>query len=594
MDRLKDIVFQVVKTTRLLLLVLLFSTPLLQGVSGQFDFGGNDNGNNSNHEQDLVVCYGNGTFQQQIDQGKSVVVGEIPLGLINLQIYLKSDQDVDIQLRSGETHIIDWQNGILSNDSKETKVWRGDVITYSGYNGVDGIDLGNEYVLFEDDDKHGIQNSYTMYAYGYRSGYATITYSWTDRKGCTSTDENNNNNGGEEQGQGEESSHDSSGSGSFSQSIPHNDIVLVGDLPAGLTDVYVRLESTVDIDIQLYDEQVDIAIINWEIGIMKRSNFERLLYFEDPNNDDGNNVYIEYSGYKGEQRPDTFGHEYIYISGTLPRTLTLKVLGYAAGDATVTYSWGYYVPIMAAAEATAAVASSSSNLNKDRMNILHNIIDEHTELSYSQCWQALQRTDQDDSNPNNVMALYSRNSIPKAERDNGNNGVDAWNREHVWAKSHGDFGTRKGAGTDIHALRVADKTVNSERSSKDFHVGGTQLNKEEPKQDCPLCKETTNTFEPPDEVKGAVARMIFYMAIRYNGDISSNGVTLTVVDEVGTPFGSSTRGNGTIGKLSTLKAWNKQYPPSDEEYHRNNLIYDIQGNRNPFIDHPEWVDEIFP
>lgn len=154
-------------------------------------------------------------------------------------------------------------------------------------------------------------------------------------------------------------------------------------------------------------------------------------------------------------------------------------------------------------------------------------------------------------------------------------------------------GTSPGAGTDIHALRAADKSVNSERSSKDFAEGGTNLSGTNSRDDCPLCLETSNTFEPPDVVKGAVARMIFYMDVRYNGDANSNNLELKVVDGVGTPNGSGTAGNGRLGDLATLKAWNSQFPPSDEEYHRNNIIFDIQGNRNPFIDNYQLVDAIF-
>jgi endonuclease I len=189
--------------------------------------------------------------------------------------------------------------------------------------------------------------------------------------------------------------------------------------------------------------------------------------------------------------------------------------------------------------------------------------------------------------------LYSRRSEPKGNQDDGSNEPDNWNREHVYAKSHGDFGTNLGPGTDLHALRAADKSVNTERSAKDFADGGSQLSSAEPRDDCPSCLETSDSFEPPDEVKGDVARMIFYMAVRYNGDSDSNGVTLSVVNGVGTPFGRSTTDNGQIGDLASLKAWHASDPVSDEERHRNNLIYDIQGNRNPFIDNPQFVNTIF-
>ena len=191
------------------------------------------------------------------------------------------------------------------------------------------------------------------------------------------------------------------------------------------------------------------------------------------------------------------------------------------------------------------------------------------------------------------MTLYSRRPTLKSDQDDGSNLPDDWNREHVWAKSHGDFGTTQGAGTDIHALRASDRSVNTERSSKDFAEGGSSLSNPEALDDCPVCLETSNSFEPPDEVKGSVARMIFYMVTRYNGDSGSNDLTLTAVNGVGTSYGSSTSGNGELGDLATLLVWNDLYPPTDEEYYRNNIIFQIQGNRNPFIDHPEWANSIF-
>jgi len=77
---------------------------------------------------------------------------------------------------------------------------------------------------------------------------------------------------------------------------------------------------------------------------------------------------------------------------------------------------------------------------------LHTIISTgDTPVSYDTVWDALKQTDQDPANSGNVIALYSGFSMSK--NANGG-GVDQWNREHVWAKSHGDFGTATGPGTD--------------------------------------------------------------------------------------------------------------------------------------------------
>ncbi|MBT2255788.1 endonuclease [Priestia megaterium] len=209
---------------------------------------------------------------------------------------------------------------------------------------------------------------------------------------------------------------------------------------------------------------------------------------------------------------------------------------------------------------------------------LHNIIDHHTELSYSAVWEALKKTDEDPANANNVILLYTGRS--QAKSTNGG-GVDDWNREHVWAKSHGDFGTAMGPGTDLHHLRPTDVSVNSTRGNLDFDNGGTEHSEALGNY------FDSDSWEPRDEVKGDVARMLFYMAVRYEGDVS---------DEPDLEL-NNTVNNGTVpyhGKLSVLLQWNAQDPVDDRERRRNDIIYsDYQHNRNPFIDYPEWVNEIW-
>jgi len=220
-----------------------------------------------------------------------------------------------------------------------------------------------------------------------------------------------------------------------------------------------------------------------------------------------------------------------------------------------------------------ALGKSGSSLK----TALHNIIDDHTEISYSNVWEALRNTDEDPANQNNVILLYTGRSQSKTS--NGSS-VDSWNREHVWAKSHGDFGTSMGEGTDLHHLRPTDVSVNSSRGNKDFDNGGTA------QKEAPDTYADSDSWEPRDEVKGDVARMIFYMAVRYEGD---NGeLDLEVTEKVN---------NGSAplhGKLSTLLQWHQQDPVDDFERNRNDVIYqDYQHNRNPFIDHPEWVEAIW-
>ena len=209
---------------------------------------------------------------------------------------------------------------------------------------------------------------------------------------------------------------------------------------------------------------------------------------------------------------------------------------------------------------------------------LHSIIKNQTVLTYDQVWDALKDTDQDPGNSANVIEIYSGRSIAKSSNGGG---VDQWNREHVWAKSHGDFGTANGPGTDVHHLRPEDVTVNSDRGSLDFDNGGSAVNQ------CSDCWRDGDSFEPRDAVKGDVARMILYMAIRYEGDDGrANLEPNESVNNGSAPY---------IGKLSVLKAWSAGDPPDSFEKRRNDRIHaQWQGNRNPFIDHPEWVSSIWP
>ena len=207
---------------------------------------------------------------------------------------------------------------------------------------------------------------------------------------------------------------------------------------------------------------------------------------------------------------------------------------------------------------------------------LHDIIDDHTRLTYDQVWTALKDTDQDPANTANVIEIYSGRSISK-----GLNGGDPddWNREHVWAQSHGGFGTTAGPGTDVHHLRPEDVTVNATRGNKDFDLGGTAVSQ------CSDCWTDADSFEPRDAVKGDVARMLFYMAIRYEGDDGFANLELNDAVNGSTPW---------HGKTSVLLRWNTEDPVSAFEMRRNDRIHSTwQGNRNPFIDHPEWAAAIW-
>lgn len=205
----------------------------------------------------------------------------------------------------------------------------------------------------------------------------------------------------------------------------------------------------------------------------------------------------------------------------------------------------------------------------------------HKQLTYSQVWSALKDTNQDPANPENVILFYSGRSQAKDFNSSGSNNRDAWNREHLWPKSFGFKRKNQWGYTDIHHLQPTDAQINSIRSNKDFGYGGQPISKS------PFNKTTSTTFEPRDAVKGDTARAIFYMAIRYQGN-DANMPDLYLVNDT-----SSTSGQPKIGKLCTLLQWHNADPVDNWEQQRHEKAVKWQGNRNPFIDNPSWVNDIY-
>ncbi|WP_156760443.1 endonuclease [Microbacterium karelineae] len=207
---------------------------------------------------------------------------------------------------------------------------------------------------------------------------------------------------------------------------------------------------------------------------------------------------------------------------------------------------------------------------------LHGIVDDHETLSYAEVWDALQEIDEDPADPTSVVTIYSQVSMPKAQHGGD---ADDWNREHSWAKSHGDFGTAQGPGTDVHHLFPELVPVNSSRGNLDFDETSGAVDR------CSGCGRDADSFEPPDAAKGDIARAMMYMAVRYEGD---QYVDLELNDQVE---------NGSapyIGRLSVLLEWHREDPPTARERERNDLVFENwQGNRNPFVDHPEFADLIW-
>lgn len=224
--------------------------------------------------------------------------------------------------------------------------------------------------------------------------------------------------------------------------------------------------------------------------------------------------------------------------------------------------------------------NGTENLQGDQLkNKLHEIIKGHVDFSYGRSADIINYSDADPANPNNVILFYLQQSRDASLYGTGGNFI---NREHVWAKSHGNFSGIRPMDSDAHNLRPADASVNEARGNKNFDNVQPNGTKYYETNDCWF---SDNAWEPGPQTKGQVARILFYMATRYEGD--NLEIDLELTDKINTFFLPE------HGKLSTLIEWNNQYPPSDFERRRNERIFEIQQNRNPFVDNPEFANLIW-
>jgi hypothetical protein len=142
------------------------------------------------------------------------------------------------------------------------------------------------------------------------------------------------------------------------------------------------------------------------------------------------------------------------------------------------------------------------------------------------------------------------------------------NAEHTWPQSKFSGGFSKDVQkADLHILLPISSHVNSVRGNYPYGEVVTPINS--PCADAALGKSASGTtvFEPTDSSKGNVARAIFYFSVRYKSKIDPE-------------------------QEEVLKRWNKMDPPDSEESRRNDAVFAIQKDRNPFIDAPELADDI--
>lgn len=232
----------------------------------------------------------------------------------------------------------------------------------------------------------------------------------------------------------------------------------------------------------------------------------------------------------------------------------------------------------------------------DLKTALHNIIKGHNSQSYSSLWQHFKTTDKDKyyEKDGSVLDMYSENPTgadpynfqwSSDQCGQYKNEGSCYNREHSFPKSW--FGKKAPMNTDLFHLYPTDGKVNGQRGNHPFGEVGTATWTS--KNGSKLGNSSVNgfsgtVFEPIDEFKGDFARTYFYMATRYENIVSNwNSPMLNnTADQVFKEWA-----------VKMLLKWHTQDPVSQKEIDRNNAVFGIQGNRNPFIDHPEYVNLIW-
>ncbi|NTW32578.1 MAG: T9SS type A sorting domain-containing protein [Bacteroidetes bacterium] len=220
---------------------------------------------------------------------------------------------------------------------------------------------------------------------------------------------------------------------------------------------------------------------------------------------------------------------------------------------------------------------------------LHNIIKNHTVYPYSSLENYYPKTDKKANGK--VWDMYS--DIPGGTAPyefnftnacgSYNSEDDCWNKEHSFPQSW--FNSLSPMKSDLFHVYPTDGWVNNKRGNLPYgDVGTADWTSQNGSKvgSCSNSGYSGDVFEPIDSFKGDFARTYFYMAVRYFTESSG--------------WSGSDMVNGAEPKpwaLAVLEAWNILDPVSTKERNRNDSVYSLQHNRNPFIDNPQWVDYIW-
>ena len=215
---------------------------------------------------------------------------------------------------------------------------------------------------------------------------------------------------------------------------------------------------------------------------------------------------------------------------------------------------------------------------------LYNIISPHTNIGYDGLYEAYKKTDK---RADGYLRDWYSNATKYTWNDKGGNSAEGagWNREHTVPQSWFGSGLPK---SDVVQVVPTDCWVNGMRSNYPLaEVGTIEKQSKNGYSKLGTCKTagySGKVFEPNDEIKGDIARIYFYMVTCYENIATGWGHSV---------FASSKYPGFNQWYLDMLMRWSKQDPVDEVERARNNAVYDVQKNRNPFVDYPGLEDYVW-
>jgi len=327
-------------------------------------------------------------------------------------------------------------------------------------------------------------------------------------------------------------------------------ILAVSIYSLGVSDLSgsFRLNKTVDngydtiYNIEFVQSSTERNSVVYSVKTEKRGKSFDILFFEE---DDEVYAIVQNGGFDGKYVVTESGDFHITLVNTDYPYDELKLVYDKAGN---DFDYAEYYEYLSCLE------------DQDLKESLHDLVDNHIAVGYTAAREHIfEEIHNKDGYVEGVYTglMIKTDSIPDP---------NVMNTEHTWPQSQFTSGESSTKKCDIHHLFPTDSKANSRRSSYHFgdvvdvewEDGGSYLGDD---------SDGYRKFEPRDQHKGNVARALFYFSVRYGQSI---------------PYWEE----------EVLRRWHKQDPVDEDEFYRNSMVEDIQDNRNPFVDKPEFVDQI--